>query len=121
MNHYHWLLDIIPRLQVQPLSPVAFAGTVLMSPTTSVAQQDMLMRLLRANLSVLSLAGGHAIQVESLSFTPNLVGYGSLLIQVSGRFSTSCGNFWESMKLQFAVSMLPEKIARIDCSQTKMG
>ena len=76
MNHYHWLLDIVPKLQIDPLSQFAFEGSILMSPVTSVAQQEMLMRLLQAGRSVMSLAGRGAIHVESLLFVPNLANYG---------------------------------------------
>lgn len=75
-NHFHWLLDILPRLQVSPFIDPPFRGPILLPRAQTSVQRDIL-ELLSSRPNPLFLVGLHdTVRVASLLLTPNLVGYG---------------------------------------------
>ena len=75
-NYYHWMLDSVPRLQVEPLGPRAAHGTLLLSPVESAPQRDVCDLLLRGPAPLGLVGEGQAVRVQSLRLVPNLVRHG---------------------------------------------
>jgi capsular polysaccharide biosynthesis protein len=75
-NFYHWMLDTLPRLRVEPLAPRACHGVLLLPPGGTPAQIEILRLLAGAGHPIALLAEGYAARVGSLRFVPNLAGYG---------------------------------------------
>ena len=75
-NHFHFTAEILPRLQIEPLSPYAFDGTILFPPVTTLPLQEIVAQMARTGRTVCSLAGSRAVHVRSLIFVPNLAGAG---------------------------------------------
>jgi capsular polysaccharide biosynthesis protein len=75
-NHFHWLLEIVPKLRVDPFAPSISDGVVLLPPVETAAQSEIL-ALLKGHANPLLLLGDeHAVRVRSLVLVPNLAGYG---------------------------------------------
>ncbi|HEX4044010.1 MAG TPA: glycosyltransferase family 61 protein [Xanthobacteraceae bacterium] len=75
-NYFHWLLEIVPRLQVGPFAPSLTDGMVLLSSLETKPQIDV-MALFGANRNPLLVQGSdYSIHLSSLLFVPNLAGYG---------------------------------------------
>ncbi len=75
-NHFHFAAEILPRLQIEPLAPYAYNGSVLFPPATTAPLREMVALLTAAQRSVYSLGGPDAVHVKSLNFVPNLAGAG---------------------------------------------
>jgi capsular polysaccharide biosynthesis protein len=75
-NHFHFMAEVLPRLQIEPLAPYPFDGTILFPPVTTLPLQEMLVQMVRTGRTVCSLAGPRAVHVRSLVFLPNLAGAG---------------------------------------------
>ena len=75
-NHFHWMLEIVPRLRIEPLAPGLTDGVVLLPPLETAAQCGIA-SLLQGHINpLLAMGREQAIRVNSLTFVPNLVGYG---------------------------------------------
>ena len=75
-NYFHWMLDILPRLQVEPFANRRFAGPILVPSMRTTFQRDSLALLLAQPNPVISVTDHEAVRVGTLHFIPNLVGYG---------------------------------------------
>jgi hypothetical protein len=75
-NHYHFLLDIVPRLQLRPFVETAFSGTILMSPPETRWQKHVGNILATHGVDVVILGEGEAVRVENLELVSNLAGHG---------------------------------------------
>ena len=75
-NYYHWMLDIVPKLQLRPFSAEDFPGTILLPPAGLSCQHETAQLLLRHGHRVTHLRSGEAIHVDRLDFLPNMTGAG---------------------------------------------
>jgi hypothetical protein len=76
LNHYHFLLDIVPRLQISPFAETAFTGTILMSPAQTLWHKFVRSTLEAYGRDVMDLEKGDAVRVENLELVSNLMGHG---------------------------------------------
>ena len=67
-NHFHFMAEVLPRLQIEPLAPYPFDGTILFPPVTTLPLQEMLVQMVRTGRTVCSLRGttGSSCQVAGL-------------------------------------------------------
>jgi capsular polysaccharide biosynthesis protein len=75
-NYFHWMLDILPRLQVEPFASRRFTGPILFPSVRTAFQQDSLALLSAQPNPIISITDHEVVRVKSLHFVPNLVGYG---------------------------------------------
>jgi hypothetical protein len=98
-NYYHLIADILTKLQVEPLSPYHFTGTVLLPPIVTPPLRDIAMRLAQAGKPVYSLSY-HSVQVQALRFIENLSAWGSAP-------NPHLAPFFHSIKQLFGIDEVP--------------
>ena len=112
-NYYHWLMDIIPKLQIDPFCDYPFDGTVLLPPVSTAAQGQIVAQLIAAKKAVHLIGGSQAISVSSLLFLPNLVSWGYAPFP-------ELVTFFDELKRKLGVSEAPRRkiyITRKDSRQ----
>jgi hypothetical protein len=93
INYYHWLLDILPRLQIAPFGDAAFTGEILMPPAEMAFQRETAAILAGAGLRLRTLAMSVAAEPAVLRFLPNMTGGGfaphPLVIEFYGKLAAA--------------------------------
>ena len=116
-NHFHWLLEIVPRLQVPPFVSPGFDGVILMPPPRNCAQRDMLGWLAEADHAVVTGALNTRVEVDTLNHVPNLAGYGFMPHPI-------LGTFFDTLLRQMGIGETPRLrlyIARLGSPQRRMS
>ena len=74
-NYYHWLIDIVSRLQLRPYGPIAYDGVLLLPPRETRFHDD-LVDIFAGSRPTLTLTHAHAAAIGNLTWVPNLAGHG---------------------------------------------
>ncbi len=76
VNYYHWMLDILPKVQGKPLGCADIFGTLLMPPAPLAFQNETVALLSRCGYDLLHLDIDEKLVVDQLAFVPNMTGAG---------------------------------------------
>jgi len=75
-NYYHWMLDILPNVQIRPLGTEENVGALLMPPAPLAFQRQTVAVLGSFGYDFVHLDVDETVEVEKLAFVPNMTGAG---------------------------------------------
>jgi len=75
-NYYHWMLDILPKLQIAPFADNFFNGCLIVPPAGSAFARDIVALVARSAGTAVTLAAGEQARVGHLAFIANMTGAG---------------------------------------------
>ena len=75
-NYYHWMLDVVPKLQIAPFCDFGFDGMLLMPPGETAFHRCTTELLDRLGLGYRHLGAGEAARVAELVLIPNMTACG---------------------------------------------
>ncbi len=94
-NYYHWMLDILPKLQIFPFGDEVFDGCLILPPVSAAFARDIEALLAHSGGTVVALAAGEQARVRHLAFIANMTGAGfaphPCLSPFFDRVATACG------------------------------
>jgi hypothetical protein len=76
VNYYHWMMDILLKVQAKPLGDKDYSGMLLMPPQITHFQRETAALLADCGYSILHLKDDESVNVQQLAFVPNMTGAG---------------------------------------------